>query len=775
MTIWDILDYLALAHSFPMGAEGLSVGCSLLPGFARHKKGAKPPPLLVQEKTGFHLGIAPEIKAAGRHAAQIAAEKYEAWLAEGRKQGDTAFRRKYFTIAVGGGNTVKNEYKALLKYHFADINWLEHVRFFFLEETCNAPGWESSRHALVTTLIVPLARQLIANQGARKLAVKLELDPGASKQEIIDAVIDEMTFPIYIEEIEECIKRGDRKGAQEKASQEARRYQRLLREYLGSSMSVHLLISGFGKNGGIGAFPPYTKDLKKKKPAVIPVENPHGPVSVALNRGVLTAADCITLIVSGNLKLRALGRFEMEDTAPFEQTVMETPIRMLRETQEIAEKVYILADDRALLFEEHTFRYREKGETIEVKSEVREGDEERGIHILLVHGFMGLYSYINLLIRLPSAWKVSAMRRGSHAKTLPNGEVFPHYANVLRKKILRNRRVGRPAPFCCHSMAGIISDHLLLSILDNYEDELPEIDQLKAEDRELIEAIKVAGIVQIATWAPSDICHLTGNMDNLKAHRKQGKPLSFSGPETIYDVTAAGSLKLNKEHSEGLRSTPGVLEKLLKLRGTEMLVNGLTATIRFIASKVDMQKLMKQDAAPYGQRLLSDRVLKKVSFYGVLKEMNAAMHDPDAYQDRHLKALEAIIKYDIPYLAIVHRDDFMVSANRHIQEHEYLLRARLEKEGVKRERELHVPARLLVLKGDKEEPEVELIDPHFLILSQSHEGGVNARKVTAAMTGFVHENVALAIDEGRTEPLGSIDAWRQKKSRSGRRLVSGEN
>lgn len=775
MMISDILDYLALAHSVPLGIEGLSAGCSLLPGIARQKKGGKAPPLLVQEQPGFHLGIAPEIKTTGRHAAQIALEKYQAWLARGKKQDDTAFKREYFTIAVGGGNTVKNEYTALLRNHFDAINWLEHVRFFFLEETCNASNWESSRHALVTTLIEPLARRLIATEGTRELAEQLGLAPRASKQQIIQAVVDAMTIPIYIEDVEDCIKRGDMQGAREMAAREARRYQRLLREYLGASMSFHLLISGFGKNGGIGAFPPYSPDLSKKKPAVITVENPDGPISIALNRGVLTAADCISLIVSGNLKLRALGRFEMEDTAPFEQTVMETPIRMLRETREIAEKVYIFADDRALLFEESTFRYREQGESIEVKSEVREGDEERGIHILLVHGFMGLYSYINLLIRLPSAWKVSAMRRGSHAKKLPSEEVFPHYARVLRKKILRNRRASRPAPFCCHSMAGTISDHLLLSILNNYADDLPPIDRLKPEDRELIEAIRVAGIVHIATWAPSDTSHLTGNLDNLKAHRKQGKPLSFSGPQTVYDVTADGKMKLNKAHSEGMRSSPAVLEKLLKFRSTERIVNGLTATIRFIAGKIDMQKLMKQDAAPYGQRLLSDRVLKKVSFYGVLKEMNAAMHDPQAYQDRHLKALDAIIKYDIPYLAIVHRDDFMVSANRHIQEHEYLLRARLEKEEVKRERELQIPARLLVLKGEKEEPEVELVDPHFLILSHSHEGGVNARKVTAAMTQFVHENVALAIAQGRAEPLASIDAWRNKKAQSGRRRAGGKN
>jgi 6-phosphogluconolactonase/glucosamine-6-phosphate isomerase/deaminase len=763
MTMFEMLDSLPLLDSIPLGIEGACIG--LLPGVARKKqRGGKP--LLVQEQAGFYLGITPDIRATGRHAAQIAKEKYRDWLVGEGGRGDTAFKRQYFTIGVGGGNTVKNEYKALLRYYFDDINWLDHVRFFFLEETCNEENWEGTRDTLVATLIVPLAKRLIATRGARELAQRLKLKRSASRADIIGRVVEVMTLPIDASEVEAAMSKGDRELALQAAGLEARSYQQNLRRLLGPSMSLHLIISGIGRNGGIGAFPPYTPELKTKKPRVMVVENPSGAISIALNRGVLTAAECISLIVSGNLKLRALGRFEMEDSASFEQTVMETPIRMMRETYEIAEKVYIFADNRALLFDEDVFRYEENGKTIEIKSEVREGDEEGGVHILLVHGFMGLYSYINLLIRLPSAWRVSALRRGKHAKTLPDDEIFPHYANTLRKMILRNWRSKRPTPICCHSFAGSISDHLLLSVLDDYRDELPDFDQLKVEDQQLIEALRVGGVIHIATWAPSDLRHITPNMSRRKARGKRsGKKQRVPAPKEVYRLTSGGRLELDEEQRKGLVSTPAMLSRLINVPGFESTVNAVNVGIRYLASRLDLQKLMKQQEAPYGQRLLSDRVLKKVSFYGVLKEVNAALHQPEECQNRHLKALEAIVKYDIPCLAIIHREDLMVSANRHIQEHNYLIARRMAKEGAEREEDLEVPVDLLLLDRNENEPSNELIDPHFLILSVTRGGGSNARKVTAAITGFVNENTARAMAGGSIEPLASVETWRRGSKR----------
>lgn len=740
LTIREILESLPALSAIPANIDNWFNSLGRLPGVDRLKR--EPGSSLVQEQSGFHLGISPQIKATARQAAQVAAQQYQAWLTGAGNRNDTEFRRNHFTVAVGGGNTVKNEYKALLQHHFQDINWLDHVRFFFIEETCGKWGWEGAREGLVTNFLEPLARKLIANQGTRKLIKRFDLELQAPHEEIIARVVDLMSYPIQVGEIESALRADQREPALACARREARRYQAMLRELLGPDMSCHLLLSGIGKGGDIGAFAPKTPELKRKKPGVLVLEQPDGAISVAMNRGALTASDCVSLIISGSLKLRALGRFEMDDSVRFEQTVMETPIRMLCETREIAEKVYIFADDRALHFDEEVFHYQEGGETLEIKSEVREGDEEQGVHALLVHGFMGLYSYINLLIRLPASWKISALRRGKYAKTLPDAEIFPHYARGVRKMILSNWRAGRPTPVCCHSMAGVISDHLLLSVMDDYQGDLPEFDQLKGDDRKLIEALRVGGLIHIATWAPSDIVHLVQNT-LMRIDYQRGKArLDFSGPKEIYDRTSEGALILNAEHREKLITAPAALEKIMNLPPTEPIVNGLNAALRYLLDNVDVQKLMSQGEMPYGLRLLSNRVLKRVSFYGVLKEIIAALHCPEEYQRRHVLALEAIVKYEIPVLTIVHRDDYMVSANRHRKEHEYLLAKRLEKEGVRRQQDLKVPAQLVFLRGEDEKPSDHLINAHFLIMSFSNDGEGNARKVTAAMTRFVDANLA---------------------------------
>ena len=243
--MFEIVGSLPLLDAIPLGIEGACIG--LLPGIARKKKrGGKP--LLVQEQAGFHLGITPDIRATGRHAAQIAKEKYRDWLAGEGGRGDTAFKRQYFTIGVGGGNTGKNEYKALLRYYFDDFNWLDHIRFFFLEETCNEENWEGTRDALVATLIVPLAKRLVATRGARELAQKLKLKPTASRAAIIDRIIEEMTFPIEASAVDDAIEQGERELALQAAGRAARNYQQNLRRLLGPSLSLHLVISGIGRH-----------------------------------------------------------------------------------------------------------------------------------------------------------------------------------------------------------------------------------------------------------------------------------------------------------------------------------------------------------------------------------------------------------------------------------------------------------------------------------------------------------------------------------------------
>lgn len=724
-------------------------------------------PQLAQEKPGFYLDIAADVNDAGRHAAYMVKSNYDAWMDSDWGEVDSQFKYDYFTIAVGGGNTVKSEYRALLDKYAIDIDWIQYVRFFFLEESSNDSNWESSCFSLLTDFLRPLAGKLISHYGASEIAGYLGIPNRSSEDDIVAAMLDTMVYAIDMTAVDAALRKNDRVAAEKLARAEARRYQKSIAALLGEHMAFHMIISGIAKDGGIGAFSPYTPELKQKDPAVVVLDKANGALVVALNRGVLTAAECISLIISGSLKLKALGRFEMEESAQFEQTVMETPLRMLRESREVAEKVFIFADDRSLHFDEGLFQYQDKGKTIQVKSEVREGQEEGGVHIFLIHGFMGLYSYINMLIRLPSAWKVSAMHRGKHAKQLPDEEIFPHYAHTLRKAILQNWRYQRPTPVGYHSIAGVISDHLLLSILKDYHHELPEFDQLKAEDQQLIEALRAGGLMHMASWAPTDVCHIAETIGNLKAHMgDRSEALDYGGPESVYNLNFNGELELNSHHCDAIDQRPAFMEKMMQFPVTELIVNAMTSGIRYLLNKKGVQKVLASRETPYALRIIGSRMLKKVSFYGLLKEVNASLHDPYEYQRRHFLAMDAIIKYDIPYLAIIHKDDFMVSANRHRQEHQYLLRARMAKEGVTREQDLHIPAQFVLLEREEEELPIDPLNPHLMLMSTSHEGDLIAREVTTAITHFVNGNIARAVAAGKIKPLPSVAKWSRAQDKA---------
>lgn len=744
------------------------LGMALVP--RKRRRSPRPPKQefgTVQEAAGFHLGIGKSLTAAGDAAADFFRARYQVWLERGWAGVETRFKCQHFTVAVGGGNTVKAQYRALLKHHLDDIDWLQHVRFFFLEECCGEVSWESAQLALGSTFLEPLAARLIAQHGRSDIASRLQLPADSDAAEITRAVISTMTVPLQMEPLQRAFDSGDRKLALQLANQEATRYRKLLQEHLGERMSLHMIVSGIARDGGIGAFTPYQPALKRKKPGIAVLEQESGAIRIALNRGILTGAERVSLIISGNLKLNVLGRFEMEDYAAFEQTVMETPLRLLRETPAIANKVYVFADAEALHFAEGTVRFTEHGRSYTVRSEVREGLEADGIHILLLHGFMGLYSYVNLIIKLPSAWQVSALHRGSDAKKLPEKEIFPHYALCLRKALLDNWRQGCPTPIGCHSMGGVISDHLLLSTVGHAMQPLPEFEQLAPEDQAIIEALRVAGIIHLAAWAPTDVVHLLTTVGNLTRHLRRREPLDYSGPQDLYNLNLHGGLQFNERHRQTMIDRPRFVEKLLRLPATELVVNGLNGSIRSILAKKDLQQMLSRHEVPYGLRVIGERMLKKISFYGLLKEINAAIHDPYVYIERHLKALEVIIKYDIPFLSIVHEDDFIVSASRHRQEHEYLLGRRLAKEGVSREEDLQVPARLLVLQRDQEILPVDPLNPHLMVMSTNREGSRITREVTAAMTRFVNENVGRAIDAGKVRPLTSVARWRrQQRARS---------
>jgi 6-phosphogluconolactonase/glucosamine-6-phosphate isomerase/deaminase len=714
--------------------------------------------VLIQEEAGMHVGISADLPEAARHAAQNLEKQYQIWSDQDRFASWGHYKRQYFTVAVGGGNTLKAQYQAMVNELYSSIDWIGHVRFFFLEESSGEAQWESAEQSLIRNFIVPLSRKLIKTRGLRTLAKNLSLGSSADENDIIDQMVTTLVNPINMTEVKQALDAKNRPLALKRAHSEAERYQTDIRNKLGATMEFHYIISGIGKNGTLGAFEPYMRELKIKEPAAVVLKRGQKALRVALNRGVLINAECVSLIVSGNLKLRALGRFEMQESLEFEQTVLETPLRMLRETYDIARRVYIFADEQSLHFEETQFKYTEQGKTLYNKAETRQGEEHKGPHILLLHGFMGLFSFTNFLVRLPSAWTVSALHRGSHAKTLGNDEIFPHYARVLRQGILDIWRQGRPAPFAVHSIAGVISDHLLLSLLDDYDTAITPYAKLKGKNLKLVDALRASGIIHLASWAPIDGLHAGENIRTVISHYRLKTELDYSGLERVYH-RQDDDLKMTKEATVGQKDSLSGLDRFLDTRLAKPMVSSLNVLMRYLLNNKTVQQRMLNTNSPYVLRLVGNRLLKTASFYGLCKEINAAMHDPIEYQKRHLKALDIILEYDIPFLSIVHEDDFLVSARRHKEEYDYLLAFRKKKEGVNKESELQATIRYIKLKRRQEELPLDPLNPHLMIMATSNEANDLTRQITAAMTRFVNENVARATRKGQLKSLASVRKW----------------
>lgn len=728
-----------------------------------------PPQVLVQEEAGIHVGISADLPAAASHATTLMAEKYRKWREQDRFNAWGHYKRRHFTVAVGGGNTVKAQYQSMVNELHSDIDWIGHVRFFFLEESSGEPKWESAEQSLQQNFIVPLARKLMKTRGVRALASELELGNSADLDDIIDRMISTLVNPINMADVKQALEAKNRPLALKRAHSEAARYQKDIQNKLGATMEFHYIMSGIGKNGTLGAFEPYMRELHEKTSGAIVIKRGPKALRIALNRGVLINAEQLSLIVSGNLKLRALGRFEMEESADFEQTVMETPLRMLRETHEIAQKVYIFADEQSLHFDETQFKYTEQGNILYNKAETRDGEETNGAHALLLHGFMGLFSFTNFLVRLPSAWTVSALHRGSLAKTLDNKEIFPHYARVLRQAMLELWSRGRPVPIAGHSIAGVIIDHLLLSMLDDYDSPITPYEKLRGSNRKLIDALRAGGVISLATWAPPDGLHTRENIKSLISHYRRNETLDYSGFESVYQ-RKNGTLNTTEEATVSQKDSLSALDSFLETSIAKPVVNSLNSLMRSLLNNKKVQQKMLNTNSPYVLRLVGNRLLKTASFYGLCKEINAAMHDPTEYQKRHLKALDIIVAYDIPYLSIVHEDDFLVSARRHQEEYNYLVARRKKGKSTGENVNLEVTTRYVKLKRKQEELPLDPLNPHLMIMATSSEGNEMARQITTAMTRFVNENISRATKRGDMKPLASVKKWMRENDPKPKRL-----
>ena len=726
----------------------------------------------IEEASGLRVSISSDLPHAADHAASIFEKRYIAWRERERFSAWGQYKRTYFTVAVGGGNTLKAQYQAMVDKLHSRVDWAAHVRFFFIEDSSGEGKWESPEDGLVADFLRPLVRKLIVHRGLRSIARELKLRDNADESDLLEEMRQRMTQPIDLHEVRRALSAKNRTLAMRLARREAERYQRDIQHKLGENMEFHYLISGIGKDGALGALTPYLPELRDTEPGASVIRREKGAIRVALNRGVIVSAECISLIVSGTHKLRALGRLEMEETTDFEQTVLETPLRMLRASPEIARRVLIFADENSLHFEETLFQYSENGEVRENKAETRQGEEKQGPHILLMHGFMGLFSFTSFLIRLPSAWTVSALHRGSFAKTLPEGQIFPHYARVLRKAMLKIWNQGRPVPIAGHSIAGVIIDHLLLSLLDDYDAPIKPYKQLKEQDRKLVDAMRSSGIVFLATWAPSDGGHAGANIANVLRHYRHKEALDYTGHPQVYDSNN-GDLFLcedSRVHDDDRLSSLG---RFLKTPVAKPLVGNFNILLRQFLNNKTVQQRMLNINSPFVLRLVGSRLLKRASLFGLFKEVNDALHDPVEYQQRHLKALDIIEEYDIPVLSIIHNDDFLVSARRHEEEHRHLAKRRMQKFGVEREKDLPVTTRLVTLRRGTEELPLDPLNPHLMVMSTTTEGNTMARQVTAAMTRFVNENLEKAIRKRQIKALPSVRKWRAKHPLPGGRRKSG--
>jgi hypothetical protein len=313
----------------------------------------------------------------------------------------------------------------------------------------------------------------------------------------------------------------------------------------------------------------------------------------------------------------------------------------------------------------------------------------------------------------------------------------------------------------------------LLSLLDNYQADIPEYAQLGKENRQLVDALRASGVIHLATWSPCDGPSTGENIKSLVSHVRHKTELNYGGLERNYTNAPTGGLQpVHREKLADSASSMAGLDRFLQRRISRPLVNGMTLGLRLLLNNQKVQQRMLNAKMPYVLRLVGGRLLKTASLYGLAKEINAALHDPVEYQNRHLKALDILLAYDIPVLSIIHHDDFLVSARRHREEHRYLVNARLRREGVSREADLRTPARLVVLHREEKTLPIDPLNPHLLVMSTSPEGNSMARQITAAITHFVNENVARAIQEKSLQPLASVSLWQRTHGKTARRKVA---
>jgi hypothetical protein len=273
-------------------------------------------------------------------------------------------------------------------------------------------------------------------------------------------------------------------------------------------------------------------------------------------------------------------------------------------------------------------------------------------------------------------------------------------------------------------------------------------------------------MINLATWAPSDGLNTGENVRAVISHYRHNTPLDFSGFPRVYQKETDNTLRvvddIDLEH--GARSMTG-LDRFLTRWFARPLIGGLNQWIRRLLNNRKVQQRMLNSDNPYILRLVNGRLLRVASFYGLVKEINASMHDPVEYQRRHLKSLDVLLAYDIPSMTLIHEDDFLVSATRHRQEHNYLLRTRLAKENVPREQDLEVPARFVLLKRQREEL---AMDPFRTAEAPTRGTGHGSSQSTPVDHGHLRRRQQHgAASDGRHDPFRQRNSVQRNKEGAG--------
>ncbi|MBZ0166748.1 MAG: 6-phosphogluconolactonase, partial [Candidatus Omnitrophica bacterium] len=522
---------------------------------------------------------------------------YDAWKKSGR--------RDYFYVAVGGGNTVKRVYDALVKNHGLGINWSEHVRFAAMyEPQSNDSEWESPVDALVENFLRPLYARISAFRG-------MDL----TFEEMVDRMvrrIDPATLTAKT-----TAKKLNAVTAQQTAE---------LKEILGADISFDVILTGIGKFGQIGMLARDQKNLLTTTPQYQVVRS--GTLAgVTLNRGAIRNAGNIILVIAGRAKRMVQLRLIMSDTASLESTILQTPARLLREA---AHNTVVFVDKDADQWPQVTYTRTVDG--IKVKAEFRAAEMTKAIFIGLIHGFQAYKSFDFQLAGLPMSWDVAALHRGRIPAGISIDRVLAFHAQTARDMVVKHYRAGQPVALAHHSDGGAITEYLA---------------QLIPSDKELQAALRTGGLIRITPWTRSDVLLAAGIPYNpalvsqLATIDNWTRELTV-GSFNMFNANPFVQMTLGMLHAAGLRgyAMPLDLQSLIPGAEQSWMQKYLTEERKNVPDSRMIQEAQAILTLPFEY---AQQALDIYAEYGIPVLTIAAVNDGFVSYDRLVAEHEALV------------------------------------------------------------------------------------------------------------------------------------